>query len=67
MMNTGFAVAGIVSPIVVGVLVDATGGFVFPFGISIGILVGAAVLAGVMRPKKIDPIQVPVVPDEVTS
>jgi len=67
MMNTGFAVAGIVSPIVVGALVDATGGFAFPFGISIGILVGAAILAGVMRPKKIDPIQVPVLPDEVRS
>jgi MFS family permease len=56
MMNTGFAVAGIISPIVVGALVDATGGFAFPFGVSIAILVGAAVLAGVMRPKRVDPI-----------
>jgi sugar phosphate permease len=58
MMNTGFAVAGIVSPIVVGALVDATGGFAFPFGISVGILVAAAILSGVMRPRKIDPVQV---------
>jgi MFS family permease len=57
MMNTGFAVAGIVSPIVVGALVDATGGFAFPFGISVGILVAAAVLAGVMRPKRVEVIQ----------
>jgi MFS family permease len=62
MMNTGFAVAGIVSPIVIGALVDATGGFAIPFGISIGILVAAAILAGVMRPKKIDPIALPELP-----
>jgi MFS family permease len=67
MMNTGFAVAGIVSPIAVGALVDSTGGFAFPFGISVGILVAAAVLAGVMRPKKIDPVRMPLVPDEVSS
>jgi sugar phosphate permease len=59
MMNTGFAVAGIVSPLVVGALVDATGGFAFPFGLSVGILIAAAVLAAVIRPKKIDPIAVP--------
>jgi MFS family permease len=57
MMNTGFAVAGIVSPIVVGALVDATGNFTIPFGLSVGILVAAAVLAGVMRPKRIDPVE----------
>ncbi|MGN6326228.1 MFS transporter [Pseudolysinimonas sp.] len=56
MMNTGFGVAGILSPIVVGALVDATGGFAFPFGLSVGILVAATILAGVMRPKQVDPI-----------
>ncbi|WP_243063012.1 MFS transporter [Humibacter sp. RRB41] len=55
MMNTGFGVAGIISPIVVGALVDWTGGFAWPFGLSIGILVAATVLAGVMRPKPVQP------------
>jgi sugar phosphate permease len=54
MMNTGFAVAGIVSPIVVGALVDATGSFVFPFGLSVGILVAAAVLSAVIHPRKLE-------------
>lgn len=61
MMNTGFGVAGIVSPIVVGALVDSTGGFAVPFGLSVGILVAAAILAGVMHPKKLDPIEVPII------
>ncbi len=56
MMNTGFGVAGILSPIVVGTLVDVTGGFAFPFGLSVGILIAATILAGVMRPKQVDPI-----------
>jgi sugar phosphate permease len=59
MMNTGFGIAGILSPIVVGALVDATGGFAFPFGLSIGILVAVTILAGVMRPKQVDPIAPP--------
>jgi MFS family permease len=67
MMNTGFAVAGIVSPIVVGALVDATGGFAWSFGISIAILLGATVVAGVMRQKKIDPIELPAVAAEASS
>jgi MFS family permease len=56
MMNTGFGVAGIISPIVVGAMVDWTGGFAWPFGLSIGILVAATVLAGIMRPKSVDPL-----------
>ncbi|MHA7986481.1 MFS transporter [Rathayibacter sp. CAU 1779] len=55
MMNTGFGIAGIVSPIIVGSLVDWTGGFAWPFGLSIGILVAATVLAGLMRPKLVRP------------
>ncbi len=55
MMNTGFGIAGIVSPIIVGALVDATGGFAWPFGVSIGILLAATVLAGAMRPKAVRP------------
>jgi MFS family permease len=59
MMNTGFGVAGIISPIVVGALVDWTGSFAFPFGLSAGILVAATILAAVMRPKVVDPIAPP--------
>ena len=55
MMNTGFGIAGIVSPIIVGSLVDWTGGFAWPFGLSIGILVAATVLAGIMRPRPVRP------------
>lgn len=53
MMNTGFGIAGIVSPLIVGALVDVTGGFAWPFGLSVGILVAATVLAAVMRPKPV--------------
>jgi len=60
MMNTGFGVAGILSPIVVGGLVDITGNFIVPFAISIGILVAATVLAGVMKPQRVDPIGSPI-------
>ena len=56
MMNTGFGIAGILSPIIVGALVDWTGGFAVPFALSIAILVGATVLAAVMRPAKVDPL-----------
>lgn len=62
MMNTGFGVAGIISPLAVGALVDVTGGFAVPFGLSVGILVAAALLAGFMHPKRVDPIDRPVVP-----
>lgn len=59
MMNTGFGVAGIVSPIAVGALVDATGGFATPFGLSIGILVAATILTIFMHPRRVDPIAPP--------
>ena len=67
MMNTGFAVAGILSPIVVGAIVDTTGGFPVAFGISIGILLAAAVIAAVMRQKRIDPVGLPAVPAGASS
>jgi len=60
MMNTGFGIAGILSPIVVGGLVDITGDFVVPFAISIAILVAATVLAGVMKPQRVDPVGSPI-------
>lgn len=54
-MNTGFGIAGIVSPIVFGALVESSG-WQLPFVVSIALLVVAAVVAGVMRPK---PVPVP--------
>ncbi|MCU1414129.1 MAG: transporter [Microbacteriaceae bacterium] len=59
MMNTGFAIAGVVSAIAGGSLITwASGGtgFTWLFGISIVILIGATILAGIMRPKPVDPI-----------
>jgi sugar phosphate permease len=54
-MNTGFGIAGILSPIVFGALVQSAGWQV-PFIVSIALLGAAAVVAGIMRPK---PIPVP--------
>ena len=39
LMNTGFGIAGIVSPIVFGRLIDVTGSFVAPFTLSAALLV----------------------------
>lgn len=52
MMNTGFGVAGIFSPIVFGALVDATG-WQWPFVASIVLLGAAAVVAWRMNPQRI--------------
>jgi ACS family D-galactonate transporter-like MFS transporter len=54
-MNTGFGIAGILSPIVFGALVQSAGWQV-PFIVSIALLGAAAVVAGIMRPK---PLPVP--------
>lgn len=65
MMNTGFAIAGVVSAIAGGSLITwaANGtGFTWLFGISIAILIGATVLAGVMHPKPVDPIAAEPIP-----
>jgi MFS family permease len=52
MMNTGFGIAGIFSPIVFGALVEATG-WQWPFVASIVLLAVAAVVAWRMKPKRI--------------
>jgi MFS family permease len=44
-MNFGFGVAGIISPWSFGYLIDRTGSWVFPFGVSIGLLLLGAVFA----------------------
>jgi len=51
-MNTGSAVAGFVSPIVFGWLVDLTGDWHVPFAGSIGLLLLGAVLAFRMHPER---------------
>jgi MFS family permease len=52
MMNFGFGVAGIVSPLSFGYLVDRTGGWVFPFVASLVLLPLGALLALRLRPDK---------------
>ena len=50
MMNFGFGVAGIISPLSFGYLIDRTGGWVFPFIASLVLLPIGAVLALRLRP-----------------
>jgi MFS family permease len=50
MMNFGFGVAGLVSPSSFGYLVDRTGSWVFPFLLSILLLLIGAALASRLRP-----------------
>jgi MFS family permease len=50
MMNFGFGVAGIISPLVFGYLIDRTGSWTLPFAGSICLLLLGAALAFRMRP-----------------
>lgn len=52
MMNFGFGVAGIISPIVFGYLIDRTGSWTLPFAGSIGLLLLGAGLAFRMHPER---------------
>ncbi len=52
MMNFGFGVAGIISPLSFGYLVGRTGGWVFPFVASLVLLPLGALLALRLRPDK---------------
>jgi sugar phosphate permease len=49
-MNTGFAVAGIISPVVFGVLIDRTGRYELPLFISAALLLVGAVCAAAVDP-----------------
>jgi ACS family D-galactonate transporter-like MFS transporter len=49
-MNTGFGIAGMISPVVFGFLIQRTGSYTIPFSISAGLL-----LAGVLCSLRIDP------------
>jgi ACS family D-galactonate transporter-like MFS transporter len=50
LMNTGFGIAGMISPVVFGFLIQRTGSYTIPFSISAGLL-----LAGVLCSLRIDP------------
>ncbi|GAA4172720.1 MFS transporter [Gryllotalpicola koreensis] len=62
MMNTGFGVAGIFSPIVFGAMVDSVG-WQWPFGLSIALLAAVAVVAAIMKPRRVLPLGVDDVAD----
>ncbi len=49
-MNFGFGLAGMISPIVFGMIIDATGRWDYPFIASLGFLLLGAFLALFMRP-----------------
>jgi predicted MFS family arabinose efflux permease len=52
MMNFGFGIAGIISPVVFGGLLDLTGSWTMPFYGSIGLLLLGAGLSFFMRPDR---------------
>ncbi|GJE58973.1 MFS transporter [Methylobacterium trifolii] len=52
LMNTGSAIAAIVSPIVFGLVVDMTGDWTLPFAGSIGLCLLGAALAFTMHPER---------------
>lgn len=52
MMNTGFGVAGMISPVVFGFLIQSTGSYYLPFMISAGLLGIGAVMALFINPNK---------------
>jgi MFS family permease len=52
LMNLGFGIAGIISPFVVGLIIDITNNRTLPFIVSMGLLIIGAVLALRMRPDR---------------
>ena len=69
LMNTGSAVAGILSPIIFGLIIDKTGSWTLPFAASIGLLVFGVFMAFFMRPEEpfMDEHFVPDVPGAVPA
>jgi MFS family permease len=55
LMNTGFGIAGIVSPVVFGFLIDRTGNWQLPFGLSAGLLAFGTLLSLRVDPRPMDP------------
>jgi MFS family permease len=67
LMNTGFGIAGIFSPIVFGILVQYAG-WQWPFALSIALLAAAAVVAAKMKPKALSsPGRAPRMPETRAS
>jgi sugar phosphate permease len=57
-MNTGFGVAGMISPVVFGVLIERTGHYELPFFISAGLLlVGALCSLGIDPTSKVEEVR----------
>jgi len=52
LMNSGSALAAILSPLVFGMVADATGNWVLPFAGSLGLLLLGAALAPLMHPER---------------
>ena len=52
MMNLGFGLAGVISPVAFGYALDATGNWTVPFMASIGLLVLGAAMTWLMRPER---------------
>jgi sugar phosphate permease len=53
LMNTGSAVAAIVSPLAFGAIVDWTGNWLLPFAVSIGLLLLGVILSFTIHPERI--------------
>ena len=52
MMNTGSALAAIISPLLGGYMIDKTGNWDLPFIVSMGLMVVGSIVAFAMRPDK---------------
>ena len=51
-MNTGSALAAIISPVIGGYLIQRTGNWMLPFIVSMGVILVGAVLTFTMHPEK---------------
>jgi MFS family permease len=51
-MNTGSALAAVLSPLAFGVIIDATGNWNLPFAGSMGLLLAGAALSSTMHPER---------------
>lgn len=52
LMNLGFGIAGVISPVVIGFIIDATGSRTLPFILSAALLVAGAALTLLVHPER---------------